>query len=400
VGKLHYNPYQPPGKPRTTYGLTTTELAESGRIVGKFDKENRLTGLEDYLDYLHTVGWGGYTRGHGLGNNDVYAAPSPIPQEHYVDTWVADRSIHYMREHMAERKEKPFFMWASFPKPHSAFDPPYPYNRMYDPREMPDPVGSLEMMRERGFDDRVQRHYEHMWDLLSPQAMRVIKAYYYGLISHQDAQVGKMLDFLEENGLREDTIVIYTADHGEMLGDFGQYFKTILYNGAVKVPLLISYPRKLPKGKVTEQPAGLQDLLPTMLSLAGQPLEQRVDGIDLTPAMVQDQPLRKYYVAESGNEPKPQYMVANGDWKYIYSKRGAFEELYDQRSDPAELDNLVASPDPEIQRIKSEMRSYLTDWCRDYGLPDMLRNGELQSVEHVPDFRRPERGNTFGRRLY
>lgn len=400
IGKLHYNPYQPLGTQRTTHGLKTTELAESGRILTQFDPMNKMVGLEDYHDYLHSVGWGGYTRGHGLGNNDVYAAPSPIPEEHYVDTWVAERALHYMRHHIEEQPETPFFMWASFPKPHSAFDPPVPYNQLYDPRTMPDPIGSQEMLEERGLDELMKSHYNHMWDLLSPEAKKVIKSYYYGLITHQDKQIGKLLDFLEQNGLQDDTIVVYTADHGEMLGDFGLYFKSNFYNGSVRVPLVIRYPRIIEKGKVSDQLVGLQDLLPTMLSLTGIPLEREVDGKDLTPAIMNDEAVRPYFIGQCMNDPVQQYMVANREWKYIYHQTGGVEELYDQLEDPEEFNNLASSSQTDIQGVKETMRSYLIQWCLQNNDESMLENGDLKRNEQNFQFEKPKVKNVFGRRFY
>ena len=79
TGKLHYLPYRPPGEPRVTHGFQVSEVAESGRALRKWDPEGRLRGLEDYLDYLHEVGWGGYSRANGLGNNDVFASASAMP---------------------------------------------------------------------------------------------------------------------------------------------------------------------------------------------------------------------------------------------------------------------------------------------------------------------------------
>ena len=400
IGKLHYNPYRGPGEARTTHGIETTELMESGRILNKFDPQNKLLGLEDYHDYLHTVGWGGYTRGHGLGNNDVYPAPSPIPEEHYVDTWVADRAIAYMEKHVRQQTNTPFFMWASFPKPHSAFDPPMPYHQMYDPRELPEPIGSLKSLEARGLHAEVARHYDYMWDLLSPQARQVIKAYYYGLISHQDKQIGKLLDFLEQNGLREDTIVVYTADHGEMLGDFGLYFKSNFYNGSVRVPLMISYPRLIAKGQVSDALVGLQDLLPTMLSLSGEPLGRAVDGRDLTPVLTGGQAVRDYYVAQCGDDPVQQYMVASREWKYIYHQQGGVEELYSQTDDPGELHNEASSSDDGIRSVKAEMRAYLVRWCQDNRDDGMLENGDLKKQEIIIRDDKPRRGNRFGRRWY
>jgi arylsulfatase len=400
MGKLHYEPYKGPGEARTTHGITTTEFMESGRILSKYDPKNELTGLEDYHDYLHTVGWGGYTRGHGLGNNDVYPAPSPIPQEHYVDTWVAERSISHMQTHIENQKETPFFMFVSFPKPHSAFDPPRPYDSMYDPRDMPRPIGNIDILKDRGLDRQIKTHYAHMWDLLSPEAQKVIKAFYYGLISHQDKQVGKILDFIEASGLRDDTIVVYTADHGEMLGDFGLYFKSNFYNGSVRVPLMISYPQKIQKGIVSEQLVGLQDLLPTLLSLAEAPLEANVDGKDLSPVIFQNQPVRDYYIGQCKEDPYQQYMITSSRWKYIYHQCGGVEELYDQIEDYSELNNMAGSQEPDIQHVLETMRKELIAWCVANHDHAMLVNGTLKISERDPSTSWSKPANPFGRRLY
>ncbi|MNW28833.1 Arylsulfatase [compost metagenome] len=400
IGKLHYNPYMGPEEPRTTHGIHTTEFAESGRILSKFDPNHQLLGLEDYHDYLHSVGWGGYTRGHGLGNNDVYPAPSPIPQEHYVDTWVADRAIAHMQNHVDTKKEAPFFMWVSFPKPHSAFDPPRPYDSLYDPRNMPEPIGTIDILKDRDLDQEVMSHYTHMWDLLSPEAKKVIKAFYYGLISHQDAQIGKILNFIETNSLQSNTIVIYTSDHGEMLGDFGLYFKKNFYNGSVRIPLIISYPQKIRAGITSEQLVGLQDLLPTLLGLIDDPLETQVDGKDLAPVIFEDRPVRSYYISQCGDDPHQSYMIISGCWKYIYHQNGGVEELYDQLQDFAELCNLARSSEPIVQEIRAQMRKNLIRWCTENEDDSMLENGELKQENRSPIVNWPSPPNPFGRRLY
>jgi arylsulfatase len=400
MGKLHYNPYKGPGEERTTHGIESTEFAESGRILSKYDPTNKLTGLEDYHDYLHSVGWGGYTRGHGLGNNDVYPAPSPIPQEHYVDTWVAERALIHMKSHLKDHKSNPFFMWVSFPKPHSAFDPPRPYDSMYDPREVPAPVGDLDLLKDRRLDYEVQTHYDHMWNLLSPEAQKVIKAHYYGLISHQDKQIGKLLDFIEENGLKENTIIIYTADHGEMLGDFGLYFKKNFYNGSVRIPLMISYPGKIKAGLVSDQLVGLQDILPTLLTLVGEPLVPKVDGRDLSEVIFDNKPVRDYFIGQCGDDPHQQYMIANQYWKYIYHQHNGVEELYDQAQDPVELNNLAFSHEPYVQKIKETMRNELVRWCTDNEDYAMLDNADLKKGDNSPVTEWKYPANPFGRRLY
>lgn len=399
MGKLHYHPYMPPGRKRTTHGFKIVELSESGRILKKYDPAARLTGLEEYIDYLKTVGWGGYSRGNGLGNNDVFAAPSIIPEEHYVDKWVTDRTLHYLKKHM-ESYEEPFFMFTSFPKPHSPFDPPRPYDTMYDPRDMPDPVGNASMLEERRVHQFHRMHIEYEWDELSPEAKKTIKAYYYGLISFQDKQVGRLLDFLEKNALRENTVVVYTGDHGEMLGDFGLYHKKQFYNGAVHIPMIISFPGKLPHSKVAEELTGLQDLLPTLMALTGIPLVTEVDGHDLAEVMFNNRPVRDYYVSQCGNSPKQQYMVCSKDWKYIYHEDGGIEELFNIRNDPDELNNLSAAAEPGIEEVKKNMRDYLIKWCIDNEDNSMISDNELVRGPQLKKHRRSEIAKIYGRRYY
>lgn len=401
AGKLHYSPYRPPGQPRTTHGLKHVEFAESGRILKKYDPEGKLQGLEDYHDYLYTVGWGGYERGHGLGNNDIFPAPSPIPQQYYVDTWVADRSIDMISSHLTNCTNQPFFMWASFPKPHAAFDPPRPFDSMYDPRDIPEPIGDLQILKDRGLDEFVQKHYKNAWDFFSDAAKKVIKAYYYGLISHQDKQVGRLLDFLRENQLEENTIVVFTSDHGEMLGDFGMYAKRNFYNGSVRIPLMIRYPGHIEAATISNELIGLHDLMPTLLAMTGNPLQKKVDGIDLTPIWTsRQQNLRDYIIAQCHDHPNQQYMVASRNWKYIYHERGGIEELYHQIHDPEEKSNLADTADEEIQKIRSKMRNNLIEWCQNHQDTMMIGDGQLHQVDYTPNFEVPDRVLPFGRRFF
>jgi arylsulfatase len=400
MGKLHYLPYMPTPEERVTHGIETVELYESGRMLQKFDPNLERGGLEDYYDYLKEVGWHGYTRANGMGNNDVYAATAAIPEAHYVDTWVADRALCHMQQHLLVSPEQLFFMWASFPKPHSAFDPPRPYDAMYDPREMDAPAGNIDYLLEQGIDYSYAEYLRFMWDKLAPEAKKQIKANYYGLISLQDKQIGRLLQFLRDNGLEENTIVVYTADHGEMLGDKGIYFKRIFYDPAVHLPLFIKYPQKLPKAFKTPCLAGLQDLLPTLCSLVGAPLEVEVDGKDLTSVLTKNQKVRDYYVSQCNTAdpdlPTNQiYMITDGAWKYIYTVCGGIEELFDLQADPNELQNLAAALPAKTETF----RNLLRQWCLDNGDLEMLDGDQLLKTDR-PTSKPQAPANPFGRRFY
>jgi arylsulfatase A-like enzyme len=340
-GKLHYVPYPGPGEPRLLHGFQACDLTESGRLVWQHDPENKHRGLEDYVDYLADVGWGGYSRAHGAGNNDVRPCPTPLPSEHHVDHWVADRAIARLQEHLTHRADQPFLIFASFPKPHAPLDPPYEYAARYDPREIPPPLGSADDLAKRNpFLYRVR--HTHAIPTLSPKAMQVIKAYYYALITHKDAQVGRVLAALDQAGVAEETIVLYVADHGDLMGDFGAYFKCNFLRGSVEVPMLWRGPG-IPAGQRRKQLVGLQDILPTLARLTGCPLDQEVHGMDLTDALQTDgAAVRDIFYAQCLDAPRQLAMLFDGRWKYCYAQQGPTEELYDLAEDPHELTNLAA----------------------------------------------------------
>ena len=370
LGKLHYVPYSPPGTPRLLHGFQHCEINESGRMIAQFDPTGRTSGIEDYFDYLAECGWPGYTRAHGIGNNDVRPCPTPLPAELAPDHWVADRTIAALDGHQSEKPDQPFFMWASFSKPHSPYDPPDPWHRMYDPREVPAPVGDDTMLEGRS-PRMVRDRATHAFDSLSPEARRVSKAYYYGLISFQDAQVGRLLDELDRRGLADDTIVLYTADHGDLMGDFGMFFKTVMYEGSVRVPFIVRAPGATPSGVVRNQMVGLEDVLPTLAALTGTTLSHEVDGLDLTAAMSDPKvATRDLYFSVSGKSPEQTAMAYDGRFKFIWSEANGTVEFYDRDEDPREMRNL-ASSDAHAE-TRERLRRALIDWARNAGVNDLL----------------------------
>ncbi|MEN6643245.1 MAG: sulfatase-like hydrolase/transferase [Armatimonadia bacterium] len=373
IGKLHYAPYSPPGQPRLLHGFQHCELCESGRVVGQFDPTGQMRGLEDYHDYLHDVGWGGYQRAHGIGNNDVHAGPSALPAEHHEEAWVGSRSVASLERHLRERPDQPFMMWTSFAKPHSPYDPPEPYNRRYDPRALPPPIGSYDLLADR---DPLIRSWPaaYGWDKLSPEGVQYSRAHYFGLVTFQDEQIGRIVRCLDEAGQLDNTIIIYSADHGDLQGDFGCFFKSNMFNGSVNIPLICAGPRIAAQGRNAEL-TGLQDILPTLAGLTNSPLPQSVDGDDLSPLLADAAARgREFYVSQSLASPAQRYMLRTRQYKYVYHELGGVEELYDEVEDPQELRNLAK----ERPEVVSELRGALVDWCRDNGDEEIFDGGDLK----------------------
>ncbi|MCA1808150.1 MAG: sulfatase [Kiritimatiellia bacterium] len=366
IGKLHYVPYAPPGQPRLLHGFEHAELCEEGRIISHFGPNGDVSGLEDYHDYLKSVGWDGYERAHGIGNNDVHPSPSPVPEEHHEEAWVAARSIEWLKAHQQQNPGKPFLLWSSFIKPHPPYDPPQEWIAKFDPRRMPTPLGAgnEELMAGRDIELRTNRE-GYGWDRLAPTAIQLIRAYYCAMMSFQDAMIGRIVDHLSKAELYDDTIVVYTADHGDLLGDFGRFFKTNMMDGSVKVPLIIRVPG-MNNGGESRRPqlAGLQDVLPTLASLAGLPVPAGLDGIDLKPAINDPEaPSRKFYISQTADSPHQKYMLRTERWKYIYTEIGGVEELYDVTQHNYELYNLAGNS--EHEQTLREMREELCKWCRE-----------------------------------
>ena len=373
IGKLHYVPYAPPGEPRRLHGFQYCELCESGRVIKQFDPQGRQRGIEDFHDYLHDVGWGGYERAHMIGNNDIHPAPSPLPAEHHEEAWVATRTIAALKRHLDQKPGRPFLLWSSFAKPHSPYDPPRPWDTMYDPREIPEPVAGLAALEGRDVE-LTRRPWHYGWDRVSPQAVQVARAHYFGMVSFQDHQVGRVLDFLEEAGLADDTIVAYMSDHGDLLGDFGNFFKCSFFDGSVKVPFLWRVPGVAPAGETRQHLAGPLDLLPTLAGLTGCDLPRPVDGHNLSDILRSDDaPGREYLISQTWDAPEQKYMVRSHEWKYVYCEEGGTEELYDVKSDPQELRNVAAGNALTVERL----RGLLIEWCTDNGDEQMVKDGRL-----------------------
>ena len=378
MGKLHYVPYAPPGEPRLLHGFQKCELHESGRIIARYDPLGAMEGLEDYHDFLKSVGWGGYERAHGVGNNDVRPATSPLPAEYHEEAWVAGRTIANLEAHRRERADQPFLMWMSFAKPHSPYDPPRPWDQMYDPREMPQPLGGWEndeIMNGRD-PELARRRVAYGWDKLPAQAVQVIRAHYCAMMSYQDAQVGRVLQFLDETDLAANTIVVYTGDHGDMLGDLGRFFKVCMYDSSVKVPLIWRVPGLMGEGDPhrREQLAGSNDILPTLCDLTGCELPRELDGESLAPILRSPgESGREFIVSQSMDPPNQKYMIRKGRWKYTYCEVGGTEELYDAAAPVCDLENVA----PEHTDLLTEFRQLLINWCIENGDEKMVRDGAL-----------------------
>jgi arylsulfatase A-like enzyme len=184
-----------------------------------------------------------------------------------------------------------------------------------------------------------------------------IKSYYYGMISLNDKYIGRMFEAMSQLGLADRTVVVVTADHGEMLGDHGLLFKAgYMYDEVLRTPLIFRAPGKLPAGKrITGMTEGI-DIMPTILELLGMRPSERVQGKSLLPLVEGKRQGRE----EIHSEFPTTKAIRTADWKLVHYVRAPYGELYNLREDPHELHNVY--DDPAYAKVKAEMKSRLADW--------------------------------------
>ncbi len=345
---------------RYKYGFQEMLLSEEGR--------QWMDGGDDYQQYLREQGWAGFERGHGIGNNDVRTSPSPLPEEHYQTSWCARESINWLRRHEQTTPEKPFFLWASFIKPHSPYDPPEPWDKMYSPFEMLMPIEG-DMKGLTSWYGYLRKVYH--WDSLSPQAILRARAHYYGMVSQIDHADGQMMNELKSMGLYDNTVIVFSADHGDMLGDHGLFFKSIFFKQSWQIPLIISAPGFCRKRSV-ERLASLPDVMPTILSLAGVPLQEPVHGADLLADL--DEGSAAVF-GSMGDTPNRRHAVRTKKWQYVYHENGGFEELYDIENDIEERNNLACHAG--VVSMKNELKQRVEVWLRQIGDEGSLDSEDL-----------------------
>ena len=257
--------------------------------------------------------------------------------------------------------KRPFFLAVSFTHPHDPFlCPPEAWHR-YDNIEIDLPrVPKLADEAQDPHTYRIMKNSGLLGSDFSDEQLRHTRRGYYGAISYIDDQVGMLRDTLRQTGLEENTVIIFTSDHGEMLGERGLWKKSHFFDPALRVPLILQGPN-LPAGQRVQTLASLVDLFPTILSLANHgtlpPLVEPIAGEDLTQFISSEAPERLICAEYLGeNALAPMLMVRQADYKYIHSA-GYLTMLFDLATDPLELNNLAGQGteiEDELAKLEQE----------------------------------------------
>ena len=328
-------------------------------LVGKmhFGGRDQMQGFQDrpYGDLRHGLG-------HQPEPIDLFpaydsaksAGPTEIPESLLQDVVVTRETAAYLLEHHDREPEIPWFVCASYSRPHSPYTAPGRYIRAY--RDKLPPVGPPSDFAE-GLEPFAKRP---LHDLTSEQTRRGREGYY-ACVDFVDDCIGDLLNALEDAGLLDNTIVIYTSDHGEMAGLHGLWGKNVYYDPAIGVPLLIAGPGIRSGDHRVAHPISLMDLYPTTCALTGLPIPEGLDGVDFSGLLAgpESAPASRAFIPSASyayggkikrrqtgeNEPAAAMrLVRTRDWKYVEIEKGD-PLLFDMVNDPGEETNLAGRPE-------------------------------------------------------
>ncbi|MEM7131909.1 MAG: sulfatase-like hydrolase/transferase [Chloroflexota bacterium] len=314
------------------------------------------------------------------GTDDTYIFP--LPETIHSSNYVGDRTVKFLRE----VGEKPFFLHVSFPDPHQPFCVPAPYDQLYQPEEMSPPIPPLANPESRppwyweahngqgspnvdrpatasstGLVDRVTGTKPLNYSRYSVADYQQMKAIYYGMITLMDYNIGRILNTLDEEGLADNTIVVFVSDHGEYLGDYGLIGKGMHFDSAIRVPLIFAGPKIVQERRVNDIASTL-DIAPTLLDMVGAREPEGVQGISMREVLSGSKSnVRQAALTENDDDfvPMKARTLTTLQWKLSYYAGHEFGELYNRQADPQELTNLWS--EAEYTFVKRELNELLME---------------------------------------
>jgi len=327
----------------------------------------------------------------------LQAGPCVRTNQLDFDEEVVFKARQYLYDHVREHPAQPFCLTVSMTHPHDPYSIPREYWDLYRDEDIPLPSVQIAQQEQDPHSQRLLKVIDLWGQEMPEEKVRAARRAYFGACSYVDAQIGALLRTLEDCGLADDTLIVFSGDHGDMLGERGLWYKMHWFEMAARVPLLVHAPRRFTPHRVS-QSVSTVDLLPTLVELAGGQVESGIDldGRSLLPHLQgtggHDEVIGEY-TAEG--TVSPLMMIRRGDFKFVYSEQDPCL-LFDVTHDPRELQNLMDSPDHAnlVRDLLGEARSrwdipaitrqVLASQRRRRLVADALTHGTLKSWDHQP----------------
>ena len=278
--------------------------------------------------------------------------PTKLPKEDHLDMFIASLAVDWLGDCPSDQ---PFYLQVNFGGPHDPWDAPPEYRSLYNPDDIPLSITEKPRGPASPHVQQLLQHAPAKLDHMSEAENRVMKSYYYSKVTLIDDCIGRVVNALEQQGLMENTWIVFSADHGEMLGDHGLLAKKCFYEGAINVPCLL----RPPGGCEARTSSALTchlDIVSTLVDIAGAAPLDHCDGRSLLPLLADTSSARhqQAILSELGLPPNTFSMVRTETHKLSIDTLSRQPiDLYDLRDDPNELHNRL--DDPGYQGIKEEL---------------------------------------------
>lgn len=358
--------------------LITKTLKDAGYecgLAGKFHLSTAMANRPEkrpkddgyqVFHYSHSPYQGGmsneYIKYHRDKGIDVLALKQElgyVPAEYHQTTWCADRAIDFIKD----RREWPWLFSLNVYDPHSPLDPPKEYLDRYKLDEIWDPAFQNSDLEEKSVFNNVM--FQSKPKKYTTEENRLLLAKYWAQIDLIDENIGRILRTLEETGQLDNTMIIFTSDHGDMTGDHGLVNKGCrFYEGLVRVPLIVWYPKKFMHNVQSDALVELIDIVPTILDVTGLPVDEKLQGKSLLPILTGKKPanehkkfVRSEFYDEGMINKNHLYafatMYRTKEYKLVSYHGHEMGELFDLKTDPNEFKNLWN--DPAYQNIRFQL---------------------------------------------
>lgn len=359
VGKMHVYPQ------RNRVGFHDIILHEEGR---HYRAENGDMGADDYEMWLAERGYGGREFTHGMGSNNYMMRPWHLPEECHWTNWAVREMCRTIKRRDPTR---PAFWFLSFNHPHPPLVPLQSYLDMYAHEEIPPPfVGEW-----AGDFDRLPYALKCRRDGYPPLSERELilaRRAFYALCTHIDHQIRLVVGTLRETGILGETILAFTSDHGDMLGNHGLYAKQLMYEDSAKVPMILvpaANDKRTGHHREDDRLVELRDVMPTLLEMAGVTIPKEVEGMSMV-----SRRRRSHLYGELGEQARATRMIRDRRYKLIWYPAGNRVQLFDLHEDPDELRDL--SVEASLARVRAQLTAKLIEnlWGAD---SKWVRRGKL-----------------------
>ncbi len=311
--------------------------------------------VDDYMSWLRMkIGADADMVPHGLNCNSWVARPWPYSEEVHPTTYVTTMGIDFLRR---RDPTKPFFLYLSYHRPHPPLDPPQAFFDQYIHQTFPPvPMGDWadQQAKMQGIDGAT--------GFMGERQLHRARAAYYAQITHIDHQIGRLKEYLFEHEVLDNTMFLFTSDHGELLGDHNLFRKVLPYDGSTRVPLIVTPPRawKWKPAQTVDAVVELRDILPTILEACGAAIPESVDGQSvLGLCRGEATEWRTYLHGEHAAGQASNHWITDGKCKYAWFSQTGREQFFNLASDPQELEDLI--DDPGSQERIGRFRQWLIE---------------------------------------